>query len=42
VLLTVWRRWRGAHHELERAATALRRRSPTPAGPKEGSRDESP
>jgi hypothetical protein len=30
VLLTVWRRWRGSHHELERAATALRRRpSPT-------------
>jgi hypothetical protein len=26
VLLTVWRRWRGSHHELERAATALRRR----------------
>jgi hypothetical protein len=37
------RRWRGGHHELERAATALRRRSsPTPAGPKEGSCDESP
>jgi hypothetical protein len=30
VLVTVWRRWRGSHHELERAATALRRRpSPT-------------
>ena len=30
VLLTVWRRWRGSHHELERAATAMRRRrSPT-------------
>ena len=43
VLLTVWRRWRGGHHELERAATALRRRSsPTPAGPKEGSCDDSP
>jgi hypothetical protein len=27
VLLTVWRRWRGTHHELERAATATRRRS---------------
>jgi hypothetical protein len=27
VLLTVWRRWRGTHHELERAATAMRRRS---------------
>jgi hypothetical protein len=29
VLLTVWRRWRGSHHELERAATSLRRR-PSP------------
>jgi len=27
VLLTVWRRWRGAHHELERAATTMRRRT---------------
>ena len=43
VLLTVWRRWRGGHHERNRAATAMRRRnSPTPAGPKEGSCDESP
>jgi hypothetical protein len=43
VLLTVWRRWRGGHHELERAATAMRRRSsPTPAGPKEGSCHASP
>jgi hypothetical protein len=43
VLLTVWRRWRGGHHERKRAATAMRRRSsPTPAGPKEGSCDESP
>jgi hypothetical protein len=29
VLLTVWRRWRGTRHELERAATAMRRR-PSP------------
>jgi hypothetical protein len=43
VLLTVWRRWRGRHRERKRAATAMRRRSsPTPAGPKEGSCDESP
>ena len=27
VLLTVWRRWRGTHHERNRAATAMRRRS---------------
>ena len=27
VLLTVWRRWRGARHERKRAATALRRRT---------------
>jgi hypothetical protein len=29
VLLTVWRRWRGPHHELKRAAAAMRRR-PSP------------
>jgi hypothetical protein len=27
VLLTVWRRWRGARHERKRAATAMRRRT---------------
>ena len=27
VLLTVWRRWRGTHHERNRAATEMRRRS---------------
>jgi hypothetical protein len=27
VLLTVWRRWRGARHECRRAATAMRRRT---------------
>ena len=43
VLLTVWRRWRGGHHERNRAATAMRRRSsPTPAEPNEGSCDASP
>jgi hypothetical protein len=42
VLLTVWRRWRGAHHELERAATAMRRRSRPKASRTERSRDESP
>lgn len=45
VLLTVWRRWRGTHHERNRAATAMRRRAaaaPTRAGPKERSCDESP
>ena len=37
VLLTVWRRWHGGHHERERAATAMRRPSSrTPAGPTEG------
>jgi hypothetical protein len=39
VLLTVWRRWRGARHERKRAATAMRRR--TQGGP-ERSGDESP
>jgi hypothetical protein len=27
VLVTVWRRWRGTHHEIKRAASAIRRRS---------------
>ena len=27
VLLTVWRRWRGTHHERNRAVAAMRRRS---------------
>jgi hypothetical protein len=32
VLLTVWRRWRGTHHEIKRAASAMRRRpSPNPS-----------
>lgn len=26
VLVTVWRRWRGTHHERKRAASAIRRR----------------
>ena len=26
VLVTVWRRWRGPHHERKRAASAIRRR----------------
>jgi hypothetical protein len=43
VLLTVWRRWRGTHHELERAATAMRRRpSPNASRTKGRSCDESP
>ena len=50
VLLTVWRRWRGAGHERKRAATALRRRTrpnrepdhPNPEGGTEGSGHESP
>ena len=42
VLLTVWRRWRGTHHELERAATALRRRQSPDASRTERSGHESP
>jgi hypothetical protein len=42
VLLTVWRRWRGTNHELERAATALRRRPSPNASRTERSCDESP
>jgi hypothetical protein len=42
VLLTVWRRWRGTHHELERAATAMRRRRSPNASRTERSCDESP
>jgi hypothetical protein len=42
VLLTVWRRWRGSRHELERAAIALRRRSSPAASRSERSADESP
>jgi hypothetical protein len=42
VLLTVWRRWRGARHELERAATAMRRRRSPTASRTERSSDESP
>jgi hypothetical protein len=42
VLLTVWRRWRGTHHELERAATATRRRSSPNASRSERSGHESP
>lgn len=41
VLLTVWRRWRGSHHELKRAATALRRRAAPTASRSERSADES-
>jgi len=44
VLLTVWRRWRGTHHERNRAATAMRRRSRphSEQDRKERSCDESP
>jgi hypothetical protein len=45
VLLTVWRRWRGSHHERNRAATAMRRRSrssPNASRTKGRSCDESP
>jgi hypothetical protein len=42
VLLTVWRRWRGTHHELKRAAGAMRRRSSPKANRTERSCDESP
>ena len=42
VLLTVWRRWRGTRHELERAATAMRRRRSPDASRTERSCDESP
>jgi hypothetical protein len=41
VLLTVWRRWCGTHHELERAATAMRRRRSPNATRTERSCDES-
>jgi hypothetical protein len=42
-LLTVWRRWRGTHHERNRAATAMRRRrSPNASRTKGRSCDESP
>jgi hypothetical protein len=42
VLLTVWRRWRGTHRELERAATAMRRRRSPNASRTERSCHESP
>jgi hypothetical protein len=42
VLLTVWRRWRGTHHELERAATAMRRRTNPNTRRTERSCDASP
>jgi hypothetical protein len=42
VLLTVWRRWRGTHHEIKRAATAMRRRSNPKASRTERSGHESP
>jgi hypothetical protein len=42
VLLTVWRRWRGTRHELERAATMMRRRQSPNASRTERSADESP
>jgi hypothetical protein len=42
VLLTVWRRWRGTHHELERAATAMRRRTNPNTSRTERSCDASP
>jgi hypothetical protein len=42
VLLTVWRRWRGTNHELQRAATAMRRRPSPNATRTERSCDESP
>jgi Phage derived protein Gp49-like (DUF891) len=42
VLLTVWRRWRGTHHELKRAASAIRRRPSPNASRTERSCDESP
>ena len=42
VLVTVWRRWRGTHRELKRAATAMRRRSGPNASRTERSGHESP
>jgi hypothetical protein len=42
VLLTVWRRWRGTHHETKRAATAARRRSSPNASRTERSGHEPP
>jgi hypothetical protein len=42
VVLTVWRRWRATNHELERAATALRRRPSPKASRTERSCDASP
>jgi Phage derived protein Gp49-like (DUF891) len=42
VLLTVWRRWRGTHHEIKRAASAIRRRPSPNASRTERSCDESP
>jgi hypothetical protein len=42
VLLTVWRRWRGTHHEIKRAASARRRRRSPNASRTERSCDESP
>jgi hypothetical protein len=42
VLLTVWRRWRGTHHEIKRAASAMRRRRSPNASRTERSCDESP
>jgi len=42
VLVTVWRRWRGTHHELKRAASAMRRRSGPNASRTERSAHESP
>jgi hypothetical protein len=42
VLLTVWRRWRGPHHEIKRATTAMRRPSSPDASRTERSGHESP
>jgi hypothetical protein len=42
VLVTVWRRWRGTHYELKRAASAIRGRSSPNASRTERSGHESP
>jgi hypothetical protein len=42
VLLTVWRRWRGTHHEIKRAASAVRRRGSPNTSRTERSGHESP
>jgi|SRR5581483_6727708 len=36
MVLTVWRRWRGTSHELQRAAAAMGRRSPAASSSERG------